>query len=143
MKKKIFLLSLFTILSYGQEKTTEKDLLIDKLFRINKTEESCKILIDQIVSQYKKKYPNINDTKWKIITNKIDYTSFIRNSKKIYYTNFTEKEINELIILYESNNRSKYTDKTQKISTHLYQLGKHFGQDVARLINSEISILQF
>ncbi|MGV7108074.1 DUF2059 domain-containing protein [Flavobacterium sp. U410] len=138
MKKILFFLSLFTILSYSQQKTTQKDLLIDKLFRINKTEESCKILIDQIVSQYKKKYPSINDTKWKTITNKIDYISFIKSSKNIYYTNFTEKEINELIVLYESNERSKYTDKTQKVSTQLYQLGKQFGQDVARLINQEI-----
>ena len=97
--------------------------------------ESCEMFIVQLINKVKENHPTKTNVNWQNVKNKINYNSFITDSKKVYTFNYTEIELKELVSLYKSNKIVEYKNKTKKIETQLYQLGKKFGQDIMSQIN--------
>ncbi len=111
---------------------------VEKLFAITKTRATTEVMVQEILSMYKKRHPNVSFMTWGGIENNINYNSYYKKIKQIYSSNYTDSEIKELIKLYNPKTMDKYTLKTKKIETKLYDAGKEFGKELSQLINSKI-----
>lgn len=121
------------------QQVDKKEVLVNELFQLTKMKESCEMLIVQLINKVKENHPTKTNVNWQNVKNKINYTSFITDSKKVYTSNYTEIELKELVSLYKSNKIVEYQNKTKKIESQLYQLGKKFGQDIIVQINKLVN----
>lgn len=128
---------LFTaMLFFSFQSITNSDL--EELFKVNSTKASTEAMVKEVIGMYKKRYTNVSFITWSSIESSINYNSYYKRIKQIYSSNYTDAEIKELIKLYNPKAMDKYTLKTKKVETKLYDAGKEFGKELSLLINSKI-----
>jgi len=111
---------------------------VEKLFTVTKIKETTEQMVQEVITMYKKRYPNLSVMTWGSIESSINYSGYYKKLKQIYSSNYTDTEIKELIKLYNLKTMDKYTLKTKKVEQQLYDAGKEFGKELSQLINSKI-----
>lgn len=111
---------------------------VEKLFTVTKIKETTEQMVQEVITMYKKRYPNLSVMTWGSIESSINYSGYYKKIKQIYSSNYTDTEIKELIKLYNLKTMDKYTLKTKKVEQQLYDAGKEFGKELSQLINSKI-----
>lgn len=111
---------------------------IEELFTITKVKANTESMVQEVLSMYKKMHPNVSVMTWSNIESSINYKNYYKKIKQIYSSNYTDKEIKELIKLYNPKTMDKYTLKNKKVEQKLYDAGKDFGKELSQLINSKI-----
>lgn len=111
---------------------------VDKLLQVNKTRETTEAMVKEVLSMYKKRYPNVSMMSWGSVESSVDYQSYYKAVKQIYSSNYKDVEIQELIKLHQPKTMVQYTAKTKKVEQQLYNAGKEFGRKLSTVLNSKI-----
>ena len=97
---------------------------IEILFKISIEYKSYKELFDRYIHLLQTKYSNINFEKFKKVKDEFNIDKFTKRAITIYDDCFSEKEIQEIMIFYNSDVGKKYKDIEFK--RKLAELGKEW-----------------
>lgn len=135
MKKIISLLIvLLGTFVYSQTKHDKvKELIsLSGTFTLSKTVE------DELISRYKTKYNHVPENAWVSIAQKIDIGVLVNEVIDIYGNNFTEKEIDQLLIFYKSEVGRKIIRNGVSIGTQIQDLTSNWAMKVTQTINDDL-----
>jgi hypothetical protein len=136
-KRKYLLVILFLCFNCIVYCQSNKNIQIKNLMKTTHTLDLTQNVIDYLIEDYKKKNLNIPLEKWVAIKKSISYFSYLKEIENIYFTNYSEEELNSLIIVAKEVYPARPPYK-QKVQKELYDAGKKFGKYVAILIKNSI-----
>lgn len=135
MKKIIITFAIFICsFCYTQTKIDK----VKELISLSGTFTLSKKIESEVISRYRKKYDNVPDSVWKSIEPQIKIDELINEVAEIYGKNFTEKEIDQLLIFYKSDLGKKLIQNTPNIMTQIQTSSSNWGNKVHNLINGEL-----
>lgn len=135
MKKLLltFILFCFT-LSYSQT----KDEKVKELISLSGTFTLSKTVEKELIARYKKKYDKVPNSAWKSIEPKVKIDELINEVVNIYGSQFTEKEIDQLLIFYKSDLGKKVIQNSPNIMTQIQASSSNWGTKITNIINGDL-----
>ncbi|GAL85774.1 hypothetical protein MYP_3003 [Sporocytophaga myxococcoides] len=128
----------FFISQFNVVQKDSKEKFVDELLRLTKTRESAEVVINSIIRKQVQNKPKAPSNIEFEIKKSINYETYLNQVKRIYYSNYSELELKELIKIYREGDFELFKSKTQKIEKPIYDVGLAFGKDCAKIINDKL-----
>lgn len=146
MRNVVFSLTLFlTITLFSQQRSYHEDAL--KYFELNGTEQQYSAAIDQMFDLLKKQYASqhVPDAVWEELQK--NKAAAITNIKALlvsaYRGNFTQKDIQDLVVFYSSDTgRQLVQDRTKLTTQQNAELSDFYGSDVGQKLQNQSETLK-
>ena len=135
MKKIIllFALSLLTAtLTFSQDKAAYRESF-KKMMIANGSEQTFKVVIDQMISAYKTQRPEIKQEIWDGLGasfHKIGIEELLDLLLPVYQKHLSLEDINNMNAFYETPTGRKFAEKTPAITQESMQAGQLWGQKI-------------
>ena len=140
MKKK--LIFLFLLISALNLSAQSIDADMKKLFTVSGTEAAFKNIIPLIVNSYKTNgvFSSISDEIWEEFIKEANdsYSDLEIKLAEIYKNHFTQDEIKQLIVFYETPTGKKFAGELPIIQNEAYQIGSEWGKKLGEKIAAKI-----
>ncbi|SEM17603.1 hypothetical protein SAMN04487910_4326 [Aquimarina amphilecti] len=141
MRNLVFVLTLFlTVTANFAQRSYHEDAM--RYFSLNGTEQQYNVAIDQMFTLLKQQYSaqDIPDSIWNEL--KGDKKEPLTNIKSLlvsaYRSNFSHKDIKELIVFYESETgKQMVKDRTQLSDTQKVELSNFFNSEVGQKVQNQ------
>lgn len=111
---------------------------IEKLLQVSQTKQNTEEKVKEVLSMYKKKYPNVSIMTWGGIEESINYQTYYAKIRQVYRSSYSDAEIKELIKLYNPKTMDQYMAKSKRVEQKLYDVGKEFGKELSAHIQARV-----
>lgn len=132
MRSRYFFVALFmclqSVISQTETPASTKELLVDELFRMTNAQQEVEKISESMIDGLQPKYSDVPKSYWRKLKQSINYSSFFSEAKKIYLDNFTQPELEALLLSYDPNNILEFKDRMKHIQHLLYKQGNEFNQ---------------
>ncbi|MBB2147015.1 DUF2059 domain-containing protein [Pedobacter sp. LMG 31464] len=139
MKKLLTLLTFFVIstsVCFGQTNTEYKTAL-KKMMVASGAENTCKVVINQMITAFKTKKSDVPEEFWTEMSAELLKTTIGDMADMlvpVYEKHLTLADINQLIAFYESPIGKKFAEKTPIITQESMQVGQQLGMKIGQKV---------
>lgn len=143
MKKFLILFSitcLFSVTAYSQNNVAYKKAL-QKMLIASGSEKTYKVVINQMISTFKKQKTNVPAAFWNKMNDKFSATSMstlIDMFVPVYQKHLSIEDLNGLTAFYESPVGKKFAQKSPLIMQESMQIGQQWGMKLGQEIAEEL-----
>lgn len=120
--------------SYGQ---SAKEIKVKELLHTMGTTKAMKTSYEYMINYYKN--PDIPRKYWDKAEKLISYEDLIRRIVPIYANNFSEREIDDLIVFYQTSTGKAMVEKMPVILQESLATGQIWGKELAEKIEKDLS----
>lgn len=99
--------------------------------------------INDLFAAYKKQYSAVPDSEWESIRTKVSINELIDEVSKIYGNKFSENEINELYVFYQSDLGKKVFQNSLVIKNEIQDAVSYWAGDITKIINTHLEEKKF
>ena len=126
---------------YSQSKQDK----VKELISLNGAFTVSKKFEEKFIETFKNnnKYSNVPEKAWTAIAKKIDVSILINEVAEIYGSNFTEKEIDQLIIFYKSEIGKKVLQNGMSIGSKIQESTRNWAMKATQTINEDLEKMGF
>jgi hypothetical protein len=129
----IFVLA-FSSISLAQS-DAKYDKALKKMFKVSGSEETYATGVTQMLSMFRKQYPNVDSEVWTEFEKEFEQTSLTELTSlltPVYKKHFTLKDLKELIKFYESPIGKKLAAKNPFILQESMEVGQQWGAKIGK-----------
>jgi hypothetical protein len=116
--------------------TKEEDIV--RLLELTDSKNMAVQIFDMVIPQIARIAPNVPQSVWDALKDKMDFDVFVKNYIPIYDRHYTHEDIRELIEFYESPVGRKVIRVTPAMTEESMQMGQSYGAILAEEILREL-----
>lgn len=137
--KNLIIFALFSICSLSvSAQTTSKETKIRNLLKITKTDQLAIQGMDQMISMFKNSNSDVSTQFWDEFKKEVDVNSLIDLMVPIYDKYYSENEIEELTVFYNSPIGKKTIDTLPKLTQESMLVGQQWGMQMGQKIQAKL-----
>lgn len=138
MKRNIIIGLFLSVGMFSNGQTTKEKKVKDLLHTMGTT-KTMETSFEYMINFYKTQNPTIPHSYWAKAEKLINYEDLIQKIIPIYTRNFTEQEIDDLLVFYRTSTGKAMIEKMPNILRESMNAGQTWGRELAEKIEKDIS----
>ena len=132
------MITIYSISFSVSAQTTSKETKIRNLLKITKTDQLAIQSMDQMISMFKNSNSDVSTQFWYEFKKEVDVNSLIDLIVPIYDKYYSENEIEELTVFYNSPIGKKTIDTLPKLTQESMLAGQQWGMQMGQKIQAKL-----